>query len=313
MDHNKLPISEFNLGEMGPHPSICVIGKRGPGKTTLISTIINQLQTHHSIDLNIVSPIDRLDGIYKKTYPGSNIIHELNYDFIKEILSKASDKSKQIHYVIVLDDCVQSKSNALSDPTMQELLMNGRHYNITCILTMQYPMGLSPVIRCNFDYIFLFREQSTINKKKLYTNYCGMFPTYECFEHIFETITDNHTSMVIKNCTNKGNFNDLIFWFRAHVPEDPSNKSIESESESEADFYSDSGSDSESLSEILTQWESKNKPQKKIVDNPNHHTLFKLNYTDKHYCISIETTDMANLDYKTIFDHIIKLKSIKYT
>ena len=36
--------------------------------------------------------------------------------------------------------------------------MNGRHYKILFILTMQYALGIPPNLRTNIDYVFILRK-----------------------------------------------------------------------------------------------------------------------------------------------------------
>ena len=56
--------------------------------------------------------------------------------------------------------------------------MNGRHYFAMFIITMQYALGIPPVLRTNIDYVFILRENIFMNRKKLYDQYAGMFPTF---------------------------------------------------------------------------------------------------------------------------------------
>ena len=46
--------------------------------------------------------------------------------------------------------------------------MNGRHYKILFLLTMQFPMGISTALRTNIDYVFIFRENIKKNRERLY-------------------------------------------------------------------------------------------------------------------------------------------------
>ena len=55
--------------------------------------------------------------------------------------------------------------------------MNGRHWHILFIITMQYPLGIPPNLRTNIDYVFILRENIVSNRKRIYDNYAGMFPT----------------------------------------------------------------------------------------------------------------------------------------
>ena len=51
--------------------------------------------------------------------------------------------------------------------------MNGRHYKILFIITMQYALGVPPSLRTNIDYVFILREPYIANRKRIYENFAG--------------------------------------------------------------------------------------------------------------------------------------------
>ena len=80
---------------------------------------------------------------------------------------------------------------------------------------MQYIMGIGPELRCNFDYIFLLKEDSALTKKKLWDNYASMFPSLAIFDKVFTLCTSNFCSMVIDNRKPADNVQEKVFWFKA--------------------------------------------------------------------------------------------------
>ena len=87
----------------------------------------------------------------------------------------------------------------IRDESLQEILLNGRHYLINSIVTHQCPINIRPEIRCNFSYIFLFNQETKSDLKKIYRNYGGMFSSFEIFEKYFKEFTSEHGCMVIDN------------------------------------------------------------------------------------------------------------------
>ena len=63
----------------------------------------------------------------------------------------------------------------IRDQNIRSLFMNGRHYKILFIITMQYALGVPPSLRTNIDYVFILRENYVSNRKRLYEHYVGMF------------------------------------------------------------------------------------------------------------------------------------------
>ena len=93
--------------------------------------------------------------------------------------------------------------------------MNGRHWKILLIITMQYPLGIPPNLRTNIDYVFILREPYINNRKKIYENYAGMFPTFESFCQVMDQCTENYECLVINNNAKSNKLTEQIFWYKA--------------------------------------------------------------------------------------------------
>jgi hypothetical protein len=116
---------------------------------------------------------------------------------------------------IVLDDMLHDAQNWKKEKTIKNIFFNGRHYNFLFILTMQYPLGITPELRSNIDYVFVFNEPSIKNRKKIYDDYAGMIPSFDHFCNILDACTQNHECLVIKTSGNSTDLRDQIFWYKA--------------------------------------------------------------------------------------------------
>jgi hypothetical protein len=85
------------------------------------------------------------------------------------------------------------------------------------IITMQYPLGIPPNLRTNIDYVFILREPYINNRKRIYENYAGMFPTFESFCQVMDQCTENHECLVINNNSKSNKLTDQIFWYKAEA------------------------------------------------------------------------------------------------
>ena len=94
---------------------------------------------------------------------------------------------------------------------MRLLFMNGRHWKIMLVITMQYPLGIPPNLRTNIDYVFILREPYITNRKRIYDNYAGMFPTFESFCQVMDQCTENYECLVINNNAKKVIAGDVLF------------------------------------------------------------------------------------------------------
>lgn len=116
---------------------------------------------------------------------------------------------------IVLDDMLHDAQNWKRDKTIKNIFFNGRHYNFLFILTMQYPLGITPELRSNIDYVFVFNEPSIKNRKKIYDDYGSVLPSFEHFCNILDACTQNHECLVIKTASTSTDLKDQIFWYKA--------------------------------------------------------------------------------------------------
>lgn len=224
-DMNKIPIPEFSLNEMEGNPSIAMIAKRGSGKSFVVRAILEKYK-HIPVGI-IISPTEQDNPFYAKFFPNAFIFYEYNSEIIKKLLfrqrmiiKKAKEKSdhgKHIdpRVIIVMDDCLASKGAWAKDPAIHDLLFNGRHRQIMYILTMQFPLGIKPELRSNFDYVFLLADDQGTNIKRLFDHYAGMFPDFNSFRQIFRQLTQNYESMVIRNRGARESLLEKIAFYRA--------------------------------------------------------------------------------------------------
>ena len=114
---------------------------------------------------------------------------------------------------------MSSKHLWLKDPNVLSVFNEGRHYQLTFILSMQYSLGIQPELRSNFDYVFLLGEDFINNRKKLYEHYAGMFPSRELFDQVFLQVTDDYGVMVINNRLRSNDIRKKVFWYKAKKKE----------------------------------------------------------------------------------------------
>ena len=202
-----LNIEQFNLDELCKNSNILMIGKKCSGKTWQIKNIIDNQYKSKKIDRIIVfSPIDIINNFYNKFV--DIVYHKYEPQIINKLLK---DTNISLHTLVVFDDCFINDFS--KDKSFINLILNGRHYNISSIISLQFPIGFLPCIRTNFDYIFLFEELNISNIKRLYEYHGGIFPAFKSFNQIFKSITVDYCSMILIN--NKFSFDESVKWFKA--------------------------------------------------------------------------------------------------
>ena len=207
-------------------PVIVLIGRRDTGKSYLVKDI---LYYHQDIPIGtVISGTEAGNGFYSAHVPKLFIHDEYNTTIIENILQRQKTVLKVIkkeletqkktnidpRAFVILDDCLYDATWA-KDKVMRLLFMNGRHWKVMLVITMQYPLGIPPNLRTNIDYVFILREPYIANRKRIYENYAGMFPTFESFCQVMDQCTENYECLVINNNAKSNKLQDLIFWYKA--------------------------------------------------------------------------------------------------
>tara|TARA_A100001015_G_scaffold303767_1_gene393962 strand:- start:267 stop:1106 length:840 start_codon:yes stop_codon:yes gene_type:complete len=207
-------------------PVVVLIGRRDTGKSFLVRDL---LFYHQDIPLGtVISGTEAGNGFYSEHVPKLFIHDEYNSVIIEKILKRQRTVLRQIkkemetfkkssidpRAFVILDDCLYDASWT-KDKVMRLLFMNGRHWKMMLIITMQYPLGIPPNLRTNIDYVFILREPYIANRKRIYENYAGMFPTFESFCQVMDQCTENYECLVINNNVKSNQLHDQIYWYRA--------------------------------------------------------------------------------------------------
>jgi hypothetical protein len=85
-------------------------------------------------------------------------------------------------------------------------------------MTSQFPLGIPPILRTQIDFTFILRETIVSNRKRLYDNFAGMFPTQQIFDTVMSACTENYECLVIDNTSRSNKLEDQVFWYKAATP-----------------------------------------------------------------------------------------------
>ena len=221
-----LELKKFDMSEITSDKVVVLIGKRNTGKSFLVKDL---LYYHRKVPIGtVISATESANPFYANILP-SLFIHDY---YTPEIISNVCKRQKIIvnkmrtemskyteskinpYAFLILDDCLFDNS-WVRDNNIRSLFMNGRHYKILFIITMQYALGIPPNLRTNIDYVFILRENYVSNRKRLYEHYAGMFPTFEMFCQVMDQCTENYECLVINNSAKSNRLEDQVFWYKA--------------------------------------------------------------------------------------------------
>lgn len=227
----QLKLKKFDISSIPSDKVIVLLGKRDTGKSFLLRDIL-----YYQRDIpigTVISPTEMANKFYSHMVP-EVFIHD---EYTPNILSNVVKRQKMIKEKIVkekraygscnidprsfliLDDCMYDNIWA-RDTNIKLLFMNGRHFNMLFAITMQYPLGIPPILRTNIDYTFILRENITSNRKRIYEQYAGMFPSFDMFCQVMDQCTENYECLVIHNNAKSNRLEDQVFWYKAETHDD---------------------------------------------------------------------------------------------
>lgn len=198
---------------------VCVfIGKRGTGKTTLVTDILYHKKY---IPAGIVmSGTEEGNCYYQQYVPDLFVYNEYQSETMERVINRQKKavrtKKDGSNIFVLVDDCMYDKK-MIRDKNIRGIFMNGRHWKIFFMLTMQYCMDLSPDLRANVDYVFVLRENIIQNREKIYKNFFGIFPNFDMFSQVLNSCTENYECLVLDNTSKSNKIEDVVFWYKANL------------------------------------------------------------------------------------------------
>lgn len=219
-------INKFDITSIPDDSVVVFLGARRTGKSFCLK---NLLYYHKDIPIATIMSGTELANRFFGNFVPSVFIHE---DFSVPLIDNVVNRQKKIkkkiersiqktgksdidpRAVLILDDLMFDTS-WIKNRNIREMFMNGRHWHVLFMITLQFPLGIPPVLRSNIDYVFIHRENNINNRRRLYDNYASMFPTFEMFCTIMDQCTENYECLVIKKNTDSNKLQDQVFWYKA--------------------------------------------------------------------------------------------------
>jgi hypothetical protein len=215
-------------------PMIVVIGKKDTGKSFLVRDFLFNTQRHFPVG-TVISATEVANESFQNMVPSKFIHDKYSPEIVQRVIKRQAtlktkrnqDKSVRggsssidPRAFLILDDCLYDAKSWINEESTRFVFMNGRHIDLMTIITMQYPLGITPNLRTNVDFIFILRENILGNRRRIYENYAGMFPTFDMFCSFMDQCTENYEGLVICNNVSSNRLEDQVFWYKAsdHPP-----------------------------------------------------------------------------------------------
>lgn len=230
MNDSRFELALFDPSTMAENAAIVMVAKRGSGKSVLICDIMYHKRTIPCG--SVISPTDGVNPFFRSFFPDLYTHYDISEDIMSNIMKrqiiitrKSKEKAKKglkvdRRAILVMDDCIADAKAWANSTMIRVVMMNGRHYGLTYILAMQDPLGVPPKLRGNFDYVFLLKEKSDINKKKIFDNFASSFGDFNLFKQVLDQATQDFRALVIDNKRPSSELMDTVFWYKAQSDHD---------------------------------------------------------------------------------------------
>ena len=218
-----LSLKKFNMS-LVKDDAVCVfIGRRRTGKSVAVQDL---LYYKRDIPFGVcISGTEHASPFFQKFIPSTYIHNEFDEASVGELLQRQVEMKRRKmrdpgfnvdeRLCLIMDDCLYDNEWARTK-VMRNLFMNGRHFKILFILTMQYSMGIPPNLRGNIDYTFIMREPQYANRKRLFEQYATAFPDFAIFCQVLDQL-DKYEMLVIDNNSDSNKLEDQVFWYKADI------------------------------------------------------------------------------------------------
>ena len=225
----QINLRKFDISSIEDNKVVVLLGKRDTGKSFTVRDLL-----YHKRDIpigTVVSATECANKFYTNMIPSIFIHEKPNPDIVANAMKRQEKLKKRIHHEIrrtgrcdidpraflILDDCLAEGKKWIRHEAVQSAFLNGRHFNLLFVITLQYPMGLPPMLRGNIDYVFILRDNLISNRKRIYENYAGMFPSYDVFSQTMNQCTNDYEMLVIHNNSKSNRLEDQVFWYKAQT------------------------------------------------------------------------------------------------
>jgi hypothetical protein len=213
-----LKLKKFDPASIGDNRTCIFIGKRGTGKTTLVTDIL-WYKKHLPVGI-VMSGTEEGNGHYGNFVPDSFVYSDFDKTVIEKVvqrqrrLATAKDGKTDPRVFLLLDDVMYDKK-ICREKVIRQLFMNGRHWEILLFCTFQYVMDLPPDLRANVDYLFVLRDNVIQGREKLWKTFFGIIPDFQLFCTIMDKCTENYECLVLDNTKQSNKLEDCVYWYKA--------------------------------------------------------------------------------------------------
>lgn len=219
---SRTQIRYLDMKTITPNSVYLFLGRRKSGKTTNIISLLKHFKDAFKFGLIFCGSVATANQ-YAKHVPSKFIHSTFDTDMIGKLIQRQEAKKKKglkaQNVFILADDCAFD-AKSFKSKEVKALCFNGRHYNITFILSLQYALGIMPAIRGQIDFVFASREKNQAYRRRIYENYSICFTDFRSFDTVMRSCTENHETLVLccASGTTSDKVEDNVFYYKSKYP-----------------------------------------------------------------------------------------------
>jgi hypothetical protein len=211
-----LQLKRFEPESVADNAVCLFIGKRGTGKSTCLKDVLFH---HRHVHAGVcMSGTEECNEFWKECVPDTFIFNDYEPKTTRKLIKRqrrARQEGRNPEPIFFIAEDVLYDKRLSHDANIRGVFMNGRHWNILFLVTMQYVLDIPPSMRSNVDFVFAFREHVLANKEKLWRAFYGIFPSYDMFDQVFNACTEGYECLVLDNTRKTNKIEECVFWYKA--------------------------------------------------------------------------------------------------
>lgn len=217
-------IRRFNPNQIATGSIILVLGERGTGKTTFIKNCLLHSFRGYPMGIVMVGTCDTEEE-YARHCPPTLIYNDFRPEVIDNMIQQQDKRRKKVAgqmtkqsppMFLIIDDLTYKFRQVNKDPGILKLFFNGRHYNVTVVISAHYCMQISKELRGQFDYVVTTYQKNPMYRKQIRECFDVGFPNNSAFHEVMRVCTKNYGVMILdKRARANYGLEDSVFQYRA--------------------------------------------------------------------------------------------------
>lgn len=213
-------IKTLDFKKLPRHFVMLAIGRRRSGKTTAILSVMHRLKNKYNFAIIFCGSLATCED-FAKVVPKQFVHSSFKINILDSLIARQEQKRKAgksvPHVLLILDDLAYD-SKIFKAKSITQLFFNGRHLNITLILSSQTALSIGPGLRGNTDIILCSAEKNVVYRKRIFDHYSICFRDFREFDACFMSLTENFGILTLVSFGSGYRLEDNIFYFKATFP-----------------------------------------------------------------------------------------------